>query len=443
VADSKTVGNNQAPARRRYLFVSSDAHASPSMNSLRPYCPKSHLEEFDSFATALRDGKFATGERDDELDFADRIMAKIGTEAASPLFSKTGYFKGEDLTPWIDCEGYDDPSVRLRHMDDEGVAAEIVFAGGENGQMLPFGVGFGAGAGASRVDADLKYIGGHIWNEWLADHIAIAPDRMIGVMQIPIWDVEQAVKEVEWAAGKGLRAVNFPASRSDFPAYNDPVYEPLWEVCAALKLPLVTHTGGGEPLGVAAPGGHYLGSFERTVVLRRALPQLIFGGVFERHPNLKVVWTELRVKVFIGALAEMDSVYASKSQRKSLPRSPSEYFKTNCFNSGSFMAPFELELRYDIGINNLFYGRDYPHVEGTWPDTELAMRNSFAGLPEDEVRLLLGLNAIPVYGLDQAKLEKVADQIGPRPEDIEKPLLPSEFPAHQGKSFRDRECFVS
>ena len=71
-----------------------------------------------------------------------------------------------------------------------------------------------------------------IYNRWLADFVSQAPHRHIGLAQLPMWDLEAAVAEVEWAHEAGLRGVNFPAMREgELPEYNKRVWEPLWSVC--------------------------------------------------------------------------------------------------------------------------------------------------------------------------------------------------------------------
>ena len=75
-------------------------------------------------------------------------------------------------------------------------------------------------------------------------------------------------------------------------------------------------------------------------------------------------------------------------------------------------------MRHDLGIDQLMFGADYPHWEGTWPNTQDWIRVAFAGVPEDEVRKILGGNAIEVYGLDRAKLDAVAARIGPKASEV-------------------------
>jgi predicted TIM-barrel fold metal-dependent hydrolase len=430
-----------APARagERYLVVSTDSHAGPSLErDLRPYCPRTHIEEFDAFAASLRrDREQPPQGRDDDLVGGNahvRLTQAARQDPNAPDWLKAAYARSRS------CPGLQDPDARRRDMDADGIAVDVILAGGDNGEVLPF-AGIGIDAGSTAVPGELKAVGGHIWNAWLADFVSGAPERHVGVMQIPIWDVDAAVQEIAWARSAGLKAVNLPAPRQDYPPYTNPLYEPLWAACEDHGVPLVTHSGGGEPaLGLNGPLGRSVSAAEIHWLSRRGLWQLIFGGAFERHPSLKIVFTEQRVTWVPETLRDLDSIYFSQAHRElsdSLPRKPSEYWAEHCFLSGSFLAPFEAAARHEVGLRNLMWGSDYPHQEGTWPRTRLAMRNTFAGIPEPEVRMILGLNALAVYDLDEDALRTVVDRIAPTPEDLAAKPRQEELPDHVGAAFRE------
>ena len=86
------------------------------------------------------------------------------------------------------------------------------------------------------------------------------------------------------------------------------------------------------------------------------------------------------------------------------------------------MSHAEAEDRYIIGVDRSMWGSDYPHAEGTWPWSTASMQKAFAGVAEDEIRQMLGDNAIRCYGLDPGELETVAARIGPRLKDVTTPL---------------------
>jgi hypothetical protein len=79
-------------------------------------------------------------------------------------------------------------------------------------------------------------------------------------------------------------------------------------------------------------------------------------------------------------------------------------------------------LRHEIGVDRIMWGQDYPHIEGTYPYTTEALRNTFAGIDTDEVARMVGLNAASVYGFDLAKLAPVAERVGPTVEEVRVPL---------------------
>ena len=202
----------------------------------------------------------------------------------------------------------------------------------------------------------------------------------------------------------------------------------------------------------------------------RGLTHLIFGGVFERYPGLKFVLTEQRVDFAPMMITHLDSIYDNivaadqpagdelrggiltqsnilwhenpkvisndPSDPDPLPKRPSEYWHDHCYLSGSFLAPFEVALRHEIGIGNLMWGSDYPHSEGTWPDTHVSLRHTFATVPEEETRRILGENAIGVFHLDRGALREVADRIGPFPADLAVPLPTDDIPAGRNWAFR-------
>jgi hypothetical protein len=102
------------------------------------------------------------------------------------------------------------------------------------------------------------------------------------------------------------------------------------------------------------------------------------------------------------------------------------------------MSHREAKAVHDIGVETVMWGRDYPHEEGTWPYTRLALRKTFAGIPEADVRLLLGENALRAYGLDEPALRRLAKEIGPLPSEIDLPLAEHEVPDdYSSLSFRE------
>jgi hypothetical protein len=146
---------------------------------------------------------------------------------------------------------------------------------------------------------------------------------------------------------------------------------------------------------------------------RRAMWHMMLGGVFDRFPDLRVIQCEIRTDWLPSTIAHLDAAYERVRGQVPAKRRPSEYWRDNWFASLSFPAKIEIEMRHEIGIETLTFGRDYPHVEGTWPNTADWMSGVFEGVPDNEVKMLLSENAMRFFRLDRARMSAIADRIGP------------------------------
>ena len=111
----------------------------------------------------------------------------------------------------LETPGHYDMHARLRDLDNDGVAAEVMFHDSQNGEPIPFQVDtlLMRGTGQDQ-DFDLLRAGQHIYNQWLADVCSIQPERHIGLMHLPMWDMEAALEELHWARSVGLKGAEFP-----------------------------------------------------------------------------------------------------------------------------------------------------------------------------------------------------------------------------------------
>ena len=180
--------------------------------------------------------------------------------------------------------------------------------------------------------------------------------------------------------------------RSGLPGYADEYYEPLWSACEDHGLVINLHTGAS---GTATDAkqlyddkhGGFLGLYEVFVFTRRPLWFLIFGGVFDRHPNLKVVVTENGVQWLPSLIRDMESFFDTHGGapvRSYLQLRPAEYFERHVFLGGSLMKRAEAEMREEIGVDRLMWGSDYPHLEGAAPVHRQILRHVFGGMPEED-----------------------------------------------------------
>jgi predicted TIM-barrel fold metal-dependent hydrolase len=329
-------------------------------------------------------------------------------------------------------DGGSDPKRRLREMDREGVAAEVLFMGHQQA-MEPFFVPTNRGG----TSLDLRAAGLRAYHRWMADFIAASDGRFVGTADIAGVDMAATVAELRWCAGHGFSAVQVPGMCQDpaLPPLYDAYYQPFWDFCAEAGFTMVIHAGWGalshgqfltlfeevtKEGGARADGNFMTEGAEAFFAMdrapRRAMWQMMVGGVFDRHPDLKLVVTEVRADWVPQALKVFDERFARGDTP--LKMKPSEYFQKNFYICVSSTRRNEVEMRHEIGISRLLFGRDYPHPEGTWPNTADWIRATFADIPENEARLILGENAIDCFGLDRDKLAQVAARIGLKPADV-------------------------
>jgi len=422
----------------RYTVVSTDSHVGPSVKEqLREYCDSKHLADFDRFVEEMeghgllsyRSSEAAKPGADESWSLGRSQAERFGKSAGIRNADQVGLRFLQRSYEHSLMPGLQDHSARIADMDKSGVAADVIFHGGLNGQSIPFST-TGLIAWGDSMYNPLEPVGVRIYNRWLADFVSSAPQRHAGIAHIPISDPEACVREVEWAAAAGLKGINLPAPRGDFPMLNDPVWEPLWAACEDTGLSLNTHGGGGEHYPYQGQGAQTMYMMETAWRTRRGLWVMILGGVFARHPRLKLVLTEQWLDWAPGVIDDMDGLYkgpVSSAVRAALPEPPSEYFMRNCYIGASFMANWEAKfgIEHDLAFN-IMWGDDYPHAEGTWPHTRQAMRSTFHDIEPTHIRQLIGGTAIDVYGFDRTELEKIAARIGPTASELSTPYSPPE-----------------
>lgn len=314
---------------------------------------------------------------------------------------------------------------RLEVLDADGIAGEVLFPQPAGRAAPPFYNFFGHPLDPGRPE--LAAAGCRAYNRWLADFCADSPqpERHAGLALIGIVDdVEAAVAEVEWAKRAGLRGIVLRSQPLSSEGWHDPRFEPLWSVCEDLGMPIHTHGGEGPELG-DHPGSRSIFFTEVCWFAHRIFWHLLWSGVLERHPGLRLVFTEQFADWVPGVLERLDIQYAgtvsSMTRSDALKMKPSDYWARQCAVGASFMSPAECAMRHAIGVPTILWGSDFPHDEGVWPGTAEALHATFDGVPEDELRAMLGGNALRVYDLDRQALESHAARIGPSPASFASP----------------------
>ena len=398
---------------RPYVLISTDAHAGADLLDYKPYLPAALHDEFDTWAASFHD-PWADLDLKTHYDDADVLMGRAS------FVSRYSW----------------DHEARVHHMTAEGIAAEVLFP-----NTVPPFYPSGAVTALAPRSADeyrLRWEGVKAHNRWAADFCALLPGRRAGLAQVFVDDIDAAIAEMHWAKEAGMSGVLIPG---DAGALYDPRYDPLWAASCDLGLPvhrhaiIVTEETTGFATAAAAVGAH-----EFQFWVGRVIGHLVLGGVFQRFPDLKFVITEtgcawvppeltkLDAEIAYGKVPGQGQVVFGKAV-EGLERSATEYFQRNCWIGMSTVRPEEIAMRHQIGVDRLMWGADYPHTEGSFPHTRLALRLLFSDVPEDEVRVMTSISAADVYGLDLGYLQTIADEIGPTVEEVATPVAPEELPA--------------
>ena len=285
------------------------------------------------------------------------------------------------------------PEEHVKDMDADGIDVGIVYPT--------------AGLTLYRVpDTELLNAVFSTYNDWLAEFCAPFPKRIRGIAMLNVDDVQVGVKELERCAKMGLSGGMIPVYPLPGRSYDRPEYEPLWDAAVDLGMPLSLHIVTQRVGSVVDPDAGLRPSFicNADYWVRLSLADMIFSGVFERHPELQMGSVEMELSWVPHFLDRLDYTYSQRVTRELWYRFkedmlPSEYFHRNVF-LGFQEDSLGVQLRHIIGVDNLQWGSDYPHPESTFPRSREIIEEVLVDCTEEEKAKIAGANAARVYHLD-------------------------------------------
>lgn len=290
----------------------------------------------------------------------------------------------EDMIP-----GCYDPHARVLDMDIDGVQAGLSF---------PSFPRFAGTVFLEGDDRELALLSVQAWNDYHIDEwCAAAPDRLIPLVIMPLWSVEECVKEVYRTAAKGAKAISFPENPVPLglPSFHTDHWDPFFSACEDTGIPLCVHFGtSGKPPITApeAPMAVMTALFGTNSMYATA--DLLFSPVFHRHPNLKFMLSEGGIGWVPYMLERMDATWAKHRFYQNVNQTvrPSELFAKHLF--GCFIEDdFGIKNRHDVGIDNITWEGDYPHSDSNWPNSRKKVHDAMIDVPDDEVEKMVETNA--------------------------------------------------
>lgn len=301
--------------------------------------------------------------------------------------------------------------LRLADMDSDHIDAAVLFGGGPLGTSNP----------------DLYLASFDAYNRWIWDFCSADRRRLIPVAYLPMRSVDETLGMLRDVAKLGFRSVNIPAfpqsadgistsatvqniksgqgaALTGNPAgarsYADPEFEPLWAALTELDITATMHLGGRIPRFGEKP--HFLPDMVMSkVAMAEPVAILIFNGIFQRYPKLRLVTVESGVGWFAWMTEYMDRTW--ERQRywvdSKLQDRPSLFMDRNVY--GSFINDRVGIVNRNLpGAGNIMWSSDYPHSETSFPNSLDVIARDFEGVPEQDVRAIVCERASRVYFVD-------------------------------------------
>lgn len=389
----------------RLAVISTDCHVMPQPRELLGFVSSAYRDDYESFLRRHID----RGEAQTSIRGLAAVATNIESREYGTSQDAIETFALEDAVRKGGLTGLWDSTRRTKELEADGVVAEVLFP-----HNTPPGIGRGPRCTAAVPIAEVV----SAYNRWIADFASDAPGRRAGLALLdPRCALTWNVEEVRLASRRGLRGVFLPLIQDEnvVPLY-DPVYDDLWAECELLGLPVHFHPiSAGHLYGEYGATSAAIAATEAGFFTQRGFWHLLWAGVFERFSELKLVIAEAQAYWVPGKLGQLDHIYRHKQQsdiRLTLSEPPSFYWQRQCFVAASLMTREEALQRRLVGVSNLMWGSDYPHLEGTWPNTVSYLSATFRSLPVDEIRAILADNAASLYGFDTDLLEALAAEHG-------------------------------
>lgn len=373
-----------------YRTICADSHVNPPQTMWKDYLPN-HLKQHAPQVESRDDGDYIVFEgRARKLNI---INAQAGRDHKD--------FKMEGRVTDVRKGGWD-PEERIADMDLDGLDAVVMFGGG------PLATG----------NQELYYESFRSYNRWLADFCAYDRRRFCGVGYIPMRGVDDAIAMMRECVDLGLTSINIPAFPSNPNAiaaegptgasslmayqaaaltgnpfgerqYDQPEFEPFWNAVVELGVTLTMHLGG-RMVRFEQKNKMLPDMLMSKFSMAEPAAILLFGGVFMRHPELKLAMVESGSGWMAFAAEYMDRTWEKQRYwlNSQITERPSFYMEQNVYTSFINDRTAVL-LRDQPGAKNIMWSSDYPHSETTFPHSHDVIDRDFVGIPAEDRHMIV------------------------------------------------------
>ena len=352
-----------------------------------------HVEEIDGRPTWVLEG---------------RALGKAGGGSTIDKAGKKHPFQ-ESMIEWDLEKSHEaawDIHARVETLDDSGIQYQVLY---------PNSLGLGGQVLGDVKDPVLQRLCLEIYNDTRAEIQQETGNRLLPMPILPSWDIEGCVREAKRVAGLGLRGVNMCSDPQDLgsPDLASRAWDPLWEVCEDLELPVHFHIG--SSLTAMNFYGKYFWPSQHEYVKpavggsmlfignARVVINTIFSGLFDRFPKLKMVSVESGIGwvPFILETMDWELPENAPAQAAELEHKPSEYFKRNWYGTLWFETGLgDLQGLVDkVGEDNILFETDFPHPTCLYPKPLELVHDAMATLRPESRRKILSENGLKLYHL--------------------------------------------
>ncbi len=289
---------------------------------------------------------------------------------------------------------------RVKEMATDGVSAEVLYP---THCLRLFAL----------QDPALQQACFRVYNDWLIEYCGAHPERLVGVPCISMYDVASGLKELERCLKAGLKGAMIWQSPPEGLRFTSEHYEPFWEACAALDVPVNLHilTGFNYSQNLVQSGMEMCrgASILKTHETLNSLFDLVFAGVFRRHPNLKLLNVESEIGWVPFYTQQWDHYYRRfhKTLSLAIDQEPSTYFLRHIWFT-FFNDPVGAKMLGWWGADRCMWSSDYPHPNSTWPHSREVIQRDLGYLPLEAQRKLVRENVAKLFSMNIPQTEALA-----------------------------------
>lgn len=314
------------------------------------------------------------------------------TRVPAPYRDQAPRFDPRRIGDGFGVAGGYDPHERIKEMETDGVSAEVLYP--TLGLNL-FGMD----------DAGLQEVCFRVYNDWLMEYCQVAPKRLVGVPTISVYEVDHGIQELERCLKAGLKgALIWQAPHPDLPLYSNH-YDRFWAAAQEMGVPVSLHILTGHNYSKnrgARSVENYRGSVNfKLFDAVNALFDLIFYGVLERFPRLKIVIVENEIGWIPFLLQQWDYYYHRflKTNPPPIKMEPSRYFYRQVYAT-FFNDAVGAHNFSRWGVDNYMWSNDFPHGNSTWPNSRDVIAKDLGHLPAEAQAKLLCTNVANLYNME-------------------------------------------